>query len=185
MIVCLYKTTNLVNNNFYIGVHKSNDVNFGTKESKDDYLGSGKILKDAFKKYDRSNFLIEVIAYFDNEDDAYKAEQYIVTKDFIEREDTYNYVLGGNKPPKTTKESAAKSAITTRSLGKNKGHKRPDAKNYMSINNPMDNVEIRNKQRNNSIEWNMKTVTCPHCNKQGSNSGMQRWHFDRCKERKL
>lgn len=183
MVVCLYKTTNLVNDNFYIGVHKSNDVNFGTKESKDDYLGSGKILKDALKKYDRKNFLIEIIAYFDNEGAAYKAEQYIVTKDFIEREDTYNYVLGGNKPPKTTKESAAKAAVTTRSLGKNKGHKRNDAKIYMSLNNPMDNVMLRNKQNLNSKKWNTTFVICPHCNMQGMNSGMQRWHFDKCKEK--
>ena len=38
----IYKTTNLINGKFYIGKDSKNDPN---------YLGSGKILKKAFKKY--------------------------------------------------------------------------------------------------------------------------------------
>jgi len=28
-------------------------------------------------------------------------------------------------------------------------------------------------------------VTCPHCQKSGGNSGMKRWHFDKCKKKLL
>ncbi len=28
-----------------------------------------------------------------------------------------------------------------------------------------------------------KTVTCPHCKKEGKENGMKRWHFDNCKEK--
>ena len=28
---------------------------------------------------------------------------------------------------------------------------------------------------------NRKIVECPHCSKEGMQSGMNRWHFDRCK----
>lgn len=41
----LYKTTNLINHKYYIGVHYSEDID------NDDYLGSGKHLKSAIKKY--------------------------------------------------------------------------------------------------------------------------------------
>jgi len=41
----LYKTTNLVNNKIYIGVHYSNNI------ENDNYLGSGEILKNAIAKY--------------------------------------------------------------------------------------------------------------------------------------
>ena len=40
----IYKTTNVVNNKIYIGKHKSKDLD-------NNYLGSGKILQLAVKKY--------------------------------------------------------------------------------------------------------------------------------------
>jgi hypothetical protein len=40
----VYRTTNLVNGKFYIGVHKTDDPNDG-------YLGSGKLIGRAFQKY--------------------------------------------------------------------------------------------------------------------------------------
>ena len=30
-----------------------------------------------------------------------------------------------------------------------------------------------------------KVITCPHCKKEGGNSGMKRWHFDKCKKKLL
>jgi hypothetical protein len=50
--VIIYKTTNLINNKIYIG--KSNTNN-------SDYLGSGKRLKLAIKKYGKENFKKEML----------------------------------------------------------------------------------------------------------------------------
>ncbi len=40
----VYKTTNLVNSKYYIGVHRTNDPN-------DDYLGSGNLIKRAINTF--------------------------------------------------------------------------------------------------------------------------------------
>lgn len=46
----VYKTTNLINGRIYIGQHKSNGLD-------EQYIGSGKILGIALKKYGRRNFV--------------------------------------------------------------------------------------------------------------------------------
>ena len=43
----IYKTINLINGKIYIGQDTKNDPN---------YLGSGKIIKEAIKKYGKKNF---------------------------------------------------------------------------------------------------------------------------------
>ena len=57
----VYETTNLINGKYYIGVHRKNGKN---------YLGSGKILIYAIKKYGRDNFMREILRKFDNKKDA-------------------------------------------------------------------------------------------------------------------
>lgn len=51
----IYKTTHLRTGRYYIGQHK------GAYNS--DYLGSGRIIKDMLKKYDKSEFSLEVLAW--------------------------------------------------------------------------------------------------------------------------
>ena len=96
----LYKTINKVNQNFYIGVHSTDDMHFGTTEYQDPYIGSGNIISEALKKYGRESFDVEVIAYFDDVEDAYRAEAEIVTEQFLqEHSECYNLNVGGFKPP--------------------------------------------------------------------------------------
>ena len=85
MIYTLYKTTNLKNDKFYIGVHSTSDSGFGTDKWTDPYVGSGKAIKRALKKYGRSAFSVKVLAYFGNEDDAYLTEGRYVTEDWLEK----------------------------------------------------------------------------------------------------
>ena len=44
MFFIIYQTTNLINNKIYIGKHQTSDLDDG-------YLGSGKLLLQAIKKY--------------------------------------------------------------------------------------------------------------------------------------
>lgn len=82
----VYKTTNLVNGKFYIGVHNGSD---------DKYLGSGSVLKEAIKKYGKACFIRETILSFDTSEEAYEYEKSLITDDLIMSSDCYNIGPGG------------------------------------------------------------------------------------------
>lgn len=84
----VYQTTNKVNEKIYIGVHRTYDVN-------DSYLGSGKLLSRAIRKYGKDNFDKDILFVCDNITDMYLKEIEIVNEEFVKREDTYNIRCGG------------------------------------------------------------------------------------------
>lgn len=88
----VYKVVNIINNNIYIGAHRTKKIN-------DNYLGSGRIIGKAIKKYGRNNFTREILKFFDTEQEMYDHEAELVTLDFIKRRDTYNMKLGGYTVP--------------------------------------------------------------------------------------
>lgn len=83
-----YKTTNLINNKIYYGVHTTNNLNDG-------YLGSGKWLKRAFKKYGKENFHIEILKFFKCKSDMFDYEKEFITEEIINDKNTYNLTKGG------------------------------------------------------------------------------------------
>ena len=84
----IYKIENLINGNFYIGIHRTNNLN-------DDYFGSGTILKRAIKKHGIGNFKKEILEFFNSYEDALKKEREIVTVDFLKNKKCYNVKEGG------------------------------------------------------------------------------------------
>lgn len=83
-----YKITNLLNGKFYIGVHKTENLDDG-------YMGSGKALKNAIAKYGVENFKKDILMFHESEDDMFEIEALIVDQEFVDRKDTYNIKLGG------------------------------------------------------------------------------------------
>ena len=84
----LYKTTNILNNKFYIGVHTTDDLGDG-------YKGSGSTLNKAFKKYGKNNFNREILEFFETYEDAYNKERDVVNEELINNPNCYNNVIGG------------------------------------------------------------------------------------------
>lgn len=72
----------------YIGCHKTTNPN-------DEYIGSGKLLKRAIKKYGIDNFQKEVLFIFDTAEEMFSKEKEIVDKLFVEAENNYNLLVGG------------------------------------------------------------------------------------------
>lgn len=87
-VYTVYRTTNVMNGMFYIGVHKTKDPN-------DDYLGSGKRLKYALAKYGVENFKKEVLFIFSTREEAYSKEKELVTEETLDSGKCYNLKLGG------------------------------------------------------------------------------------------
>lgn len=88
MFYTIYKITNQINGKFYIGSHKTKDLN-------DNYMGSGKYLKYAQEKHGIENFTKEILFIFDNSEEMYAKEAEIVNENFLSEENTYNIKIGG------------------------------------------------------------------------------------------
>ena len=114
MYYTIYQTTNIVNGKFYIGKHQ-------TEYLDDGYLGSGKYILAAIKKYGREKFHKKILYIFDNEEDMNNMEKYLLTEDFIADPNNYNAAVGGEGGPhfKGRKHSAeTKEAIGRKSRGR-------------------------------------------------------------------
>jgi hypothetical protein len=84
MFYTVYKVTNKINNKYYIGKHQTKNLN-------DDYMGSGKLIKRAIKKYGIENFIKEILFVFDNEKEMNDKEKELV----LLNEMSYNLCYGG------------------------------------------------------------------------------------------
>ena len=84
MFYIIYKVTNLVNNKYYIGKHQTTNLDDG-------YMGSGKLLKSAIKKYGIENFKKEILCMCSSEQEMNDKERELV----VLNENTYNLCPGG------------------------------------------------------------------------------------------
>lgn len=88
----IYKTTNLINNKIYVGQHKATTFDKS-------YYGSGKLLKDAIKKYGIENFNCEVLEWCETVDELNACEQkHIAQEKSKSIYGNYNMSDGGHVP---------------------------------------------------------------------------------------
>ncbi|MBX9656767.1 GIY-YIG nuclease family protein [bacterium] len=86
VVYTVYRITNLLNDKYYVGKHKTTNPN-------DAYYGSGRAIKKAIAKYGKQNFRKEVLLITECETEAFEFERQM-TANFNSR-DTYNLRLGG------------------------------------------------------------------------------------------
>ena len=92
----IYKVTNILNGNYYYGKHSQE---FGKI---DNYYGSGKVIKNAIKKHGLHNFIKEIIAFYDTDNDAFDAERALLTDKILNDQKCYNIYPGGKGAPNST-----------------------------------------------------------------------------------
>lgn len=78
----------MVNNKIYIGKHVTQNLS-------DSYMGSGKVLGRAVRKYGKDKFVRELLYDFNTEDKMDAMERSIVDTEFLSRKDVYNVRPGG------------------------------------------------------------------------------------------
>ena len=84
----IYKTTNKLTNQYYIGMHSTHNLN-------DDYIGSGKKLWYSINKYGRDNHIFEILEYLSDRNSLKNREKEIVNYDLLKDNMCLNLNLGG------------------------------------------------------------------------------------------
>ena len=195
----IYKTTNLINGNFYIGQDSKNNPL---------YLGSGKLLNRAIEKYGKENFIKEIIECCDSKQHLDEREIFWI----LELNPVYNIAKGGSGGDTYTnnpnydliieKLKNRSGRVWTeeekdRQRGDNNPAKRVDVRNKIRLtklgkprldligdNNPARRDDVRHKISTKLKGKSKPKISCPYCTKNGQASNMYRWHFDNCKLKK-
>lgn len=87
-IFYIYKTTNLINQKFYVGKHCTTKI-------ENDYLGSGLILRRSIRKYGKENFKKEILEFCNDKEHLAQREKEIVNEEFLKESLCMNLKLGG------------------------------------------------------------------------------------------
>jgi hypothetical protein len=69
----IYKTINLTDKKYYIGMHSTHNLDDG-------YMGSGTRLKRSIKKYGKENFKCEILEFLPNREKLKEREKQIITE---------------------------------------------------------------------------------------------------------
>jgi len=159
---CVYKITNLINYKIYIGKDKYNNPK---------YMGSGKILKLAYKKYGILNFTKEIICFCDNEDEYNEREKFYIKEYNSFAPIGYNINIGGkggdnfkNHPDKEKVKNVFKK-LRESNVGR---HASNEVKEKMS--------QSRKGKKLKPCE----KIKCEYCDREIDKRNYHRWHGENC-----
>jgi hypothetical protein len=151
----LYKILNNINGKYYIGVHYGNIVS-------DCYYGSGRLIKNAIKKYGKENFKQIIIEEFSISKDAYSKEKEIVNENLVSKKLCYNLIVGG-KGASGGSEHPMFGKKRNDISGNNNPSKRNDVRYKISLHkkgnkNPMFGIRPTNAKRVLQYDSNMNLI---------------------------
>lgn len=194
----IYKITNKLNGKFYYGVHNG-------KQTKK-YMGSGKLLKLAYKKYGKENFSKEILLWFDTVEEAYEYEGVIVSQKMVDDPMCYNMRLGGiganeisiAKLQQWKKDKPEEFSKVQSKNGKKGGAARVANRDaYIEMAKKGGKATAEKKTKEDYLRINAKAVSnamangnhtsqqrreCIHCGKISTPANITRWHNDKCKK---
>ena len=84
----IYKTTNLKNGKYYVGMHSTDNLNDG-------YLGSGKRLRRSLNKHGKENFKFEILEFLDDRKSLVEREKVLVNEELLKDYLSLNIKEGG------------------------------------------------------------------------------------------
>lgn len=84
----IYKTTNVINNKYYIGMHSTNNLNDG-------YMGSGKRLWFSINYHGKDNHKLEILEFCENRKELSNKEREIVNDQLLSEHLCMNLIVGG------------------------------------------------------------------------------------------
>lgn len=84
----IYKTTNLKNGKYYVGMHSTDDL-------EDGYMGSGKRLRRSLKKHGREIFKFEILEFFSDRKSLIEREKELVNEELLKDSSSMNLKKGG------------------------------------------------------------------------------------------
>ena len=113
----IYLITNTLNNKIYIGKHSTDNLDDG-------YMGSGKIIIRAIKKYNKENFTKEYLAFCDTEQTLNYLERYYIKK-YNSVENGYNITYGGEGCLGLVHTEKTKKILSEKAKVNNNGSKNP------------------------------------------------------------
>lgn len=86
----LYKTTCLITDRYYIGIHSTDNL-------KDGYIGSGKRLWLSIKKHGKENHTLEILEMLSGRKALCEREKEVVTTDLLDDPLCMNLITGGGE----------------------------------------------------------------------------------------
>jgi len=203
MYYIIYETRNLINDKIYVGAHQ-------TENLEDGYLGSGKILKQAIKKYSIENFERKILYQLNSSEEMYQKEKEIVNEEFLLRENIYNLCEGGKgafsgaqKGKKLPVKTIKNMKLAQQTWWDNQSEEyRQERYMYIKTQSKKENKKYGSKKEKNPFygkthsdeqkaKWSKNRKgkkqprgICPYCNKEGGLWSMKNFHFENCKFKK-
>jgi len=84
----IYKTTNLINANYYIGMHSTSNLDDG-------YIGSGNRIRRSIRKHGKENFKFQILEFCNSREELAIREKEIVNEDLVRDRLCMNLKIGG------------------------------------------------------------------------------------------
>jgi hypothetical protein len=171
----IYKTTCLITNKFYVGMHSTNNLDDG-------YLGSGKRLGYSLNKHGRENHQIERIEFFEIRKDLKNREIELVNEALLHDPLCMNLKIGGEGGFSNEEHRKKCTIAGLKSQWNNpeyiKWHKDRQAKRFSELNkNKPENWGMKNKKHSEKTKEQWRKAHKGKHNHVGENNSMYgiRW----------